>query len=430
MRLSNFLISTIKYINSEAVLTSHQLMIKSGMIHQVSSGVYCWLPIGVKVLEKIKFIIKKEFNIMNASEIILPSLQPIAMWEKSGRALEASELQSQMFYAISDNSNKYILPPSGEELVANLFNHSIRSYKDVNKILYQVTWKFRNEIRPKHGVMRAKEFLMKDAYSFHENKKEAFRAYEKTLIIYLKIFKKFDLNAIPVLASTGSIGGDYSHEIHVLSNNGESTIYYQENLINYLNKGNFSLIEYENFYAKEKEKHACKNIHSLNILQNRSTEIGHLFYLGQKYNRSLKYTYQDKDGLFKFAEMCCYGIGITRLIAVIIENNNDNHGIVWNESLSPFKFVLINIRSKNSKCVKLSEKIYFNIFHKIDILYNDNPRNSIGKKFADMNLVGISWQIIIGLKHSTDDNIELKNRKTSKIRVFKEKELYKIIKKI
>ncbi|WP_236870497.1 proline--tRNA ligase [Candidatus Bandiella numerosa] len=429
MRLSKFLLNTTKDITSEAKLVSYQLMLRSGMIKQVSSGVYCWLPLGIKVLDKIKYIIRQELNNINSHEIILPSLQPLSIWEKSGRALEESDLKSQIFHLTDQKQNKYVLPPSGEEVVTDLFGSSVHSYKDVNKILYQITWKFRDEIRPRHGVMRAKEFLMKDAYSFDISKEEALLSYEKVLVAYLKIFKKLELEVVPVLAPTGAMGGDYSHEFHVLAQNGESLIYYQKELLNYLKNNDFSLDEYEKFYAKEEEKHTNENIDSLNILKSKSIEVGHLFYLGQKYSKDLNCTYQDKDGSLKFPEMGCYGIGITRLIAAIIENSYDENGIIWPDSISPFKFVIINIRSENNECNKLSERIYGNLSNKYDVLYDDTS-SSAGKKFADMDLVGISWQIIIGPKHATNNSVELKNRKTGEVKILKEEELYNIIKVI
>ena len=429
MRLSKFLLNTTKDITSEAKLISHQLMLRSGMIKQVSSGVYCWLPLGVKVLDKIKCIIKHELDSINSHEIILPSLQPLSIWEKSGRALEESDLKSQIFHLTDQKQNKYVLPPSGEEVVTDLFSSSVHSYKDVNKILYQITWKFRDEIRPRHGVMRAKEFLMKDAYSFDVSKEEALLSYEKILVAYLKIFKKLELDVVPVLAPTGAMGGDYSHEFHVLAQNGESIIYYQKELLNYLKSNDFSLDEYEKFYAKEEEKHTNENMDSLNILKSKSIEVGHLFYLGQKYSKDLNCTYQDKDGSLKFPEMGCYGIGITRLIAAIIENSYDENGIIWPDSISPFRFVIINIRSENNECNKLSERIYGNLSNKYDVLYDDT-NSSAGKKFADMDLVGISWQIIIGPKHAINNSVELKNRKTGEVKILKEEELYNIIKEI
>ena len=312
---------------------------------------------------------------------------------------------------------EYVLPPSGEEAVTELFKSSVHSYKDVDKILYQITWKFRDEIRPRHGVMRAKEFLMKDAYSFDINKEKALISYEKVFKAYLAIFKRIGLKVIPVLAPTGAMGGNYSHEFHVLANkNGESTIYYQDELIDYLESDEFSLKGYEKFYAKEEEKHVENDHKSLKILRSKSIEVGHLFYLGKKYSKSLNCTYQDSKGEMRFPEMGCFGIGMTRLIAAIIESSNDNKGIIWPDAISPFKLAIINVKADDDLCRELSEKLYATLSKEYDILYDDTNK-SPGKKFADIDLIGISLQIIIGPKCAADKNVELKNRKTGEIKL-------------
>ena len=411
MYLSNFLLNTSKDVSSEAKLISHQLMLRSGMIKQISSGVYSWLPLGVRVLQKIENIIRAELNNADAQEILLPSLQPLSIWEKSGRAVEESDLKSQIFHLTDHKKNQYVLPPSGEEAVTELFNDTVQSYKDLPKILYQITWKFRNEIRPRHGVMRGKEFLMKDAYSFNTSKESALKNYEKILKVYMKIFKAIGLDAIPVLAPTGAMGGNYSHEFHILSKNGESNIYYQKDLLAYLVNKDFALKDFEKFYAREEEKHNPETIDSSKITESKSIEVGHLFYLGQKYSKALNCTYQASDGSTRFPEMGCYGIGISRLIAAIIENSHDNKGIIWPSVISPFTFVIINLKPDDEKCTALAQDVYNKLSTKYDVLY-DNTINSPGKKFADMDLIGIAWQIIIGPKHAGKRKLELKRRET------------------
>ena len=417
MRLSNYLLPTTKDISSEAKLMSHKLMLKSGMIKQSSSGVYSWLPLGLNVLNKLANLIRVELNKINCHEIVLPSLQLLSIWEKSGRAVEDSDMKSQIFHIKDQKQTAYVLPPSGEEAVAELFKSSVHSYKDVSKILYQITWKFRDEIRPRHGVMRAKEFLMKDAYSFDVNKEKALISYEKIFKAYLSVFKKIGLKAIPVLAPTGAMGGNYSHEFHILSaKNGESTIYYQEELVDYLEGEGFSLKGYEKFYAKEEEKHVVDECKSLKILKSKSIEVGHLFYLGTKYSKSLNCTYQDSNGELQFAEMGCYGVGITRLIAAVIENCHDDKGIMWPDAISPFKLAIINIKAEDSVCREFSDKLYANLSGKYDVLYDDTNK-SPGKKFADMDLIGINLEIIIGPKHAANKKVELKNRKTGEVQL-------------
>ena len=410
MYLSRFLLKTSKNVTSEAKLVSHQLMLRSGMIKQISSGVYSWLPLGVRVLQKIQNIVREELNSIEAQEILLPSLQPLSIWKKSGRALEESDLKSQIFHLTDHKENKYVLPPSGEEAVTELFSESVQSYKDLPKILYQITWKFRNEIRPRHGVMRGKEFLMKDAYSFDMNKKAALQSYEKVFKAYLNIFKKMELNVIPVLAPTGAMGGDYSHEFHILSPNGESNIYYQNDLPTYLEKGNFALEDFERFYAREEEKHDPEAVGSLKITQGKSIEAGHLFYLGQKYSKSLNCVYQANNGTTQFPEMGCYGIGVSRLVAAVIESSHDDKGIIWPTTISPFTFVIVNLKPDDQKCIALAEDIYSRLNTKYDVLYDDTI-NSPGKKFADIDLIGIPWQIIVGPKYASEKRFELKRRK-------------------
>ena len=424
MRLSNFLLNTTKKTNTETKLISHKLMLQSGMIKQISSGVYCWLPLGLKVLKKIESIVRSNLNSICCNEVLLPSLQPLSLWEKSGRALEESDLKSQIFHIKCSKHNEYVLPPSGEEVVSRLFTNSIRSYKYVNKILYQITWKFRNEIRPKHGIIRAREFLMKDAYSFDISKKNAMVNYEKVFRVYLQIFKILNLQVIPVLASSGAMGGNYSHEFHVLSQNGESVIYYQDEILKYIKGNVFSIKNFEQYYSREKEKHSS-NVH--NILQSKSIEIGHLFYLGQKYSKALECTFQDKDGKFKFTEMGCYGIGISRLVAVIIENNYDEKGIVWPNAVAPFKLVIINSKIKNEICRKFADRIYQTLserYDREDILYDDTDSN-VNKKFTDANLIGIVWQLVIRLKEKKQLILELINRKTGEVRNVEENYFYR-----
>ena len=425
MYLSNFLLNTSKDVSSEARLISHQLMLRSGMIKQISSGVYSWLPLGVKVLQKIENIIREELNNINGQEILLPSLQPLAIWEQSGRAIEESDLKSQIFHLTDHKQNKYVLPPSGEEAVTELFNDSIQSYKDLPKILYQITWKFRNEIRSRHGVMRGKEFLMKDAYSFDISKEVALESYEKILNAYLKIFKRMGLNAIPVLAPTGAMGGNYSHEFHILSENGESNIYYQNNLVAYLANEKITLRDFEKFYAREEEKHDPEIAGSLKITQSKSIEVGHLFYLGQKYSRALNCTYQASDGSVQFPEMGCYGIGISRLVAAIIESSHDDKGIIWSTEVSPFTFVIINLKPDDTKCTTLAKDIYNKLSAKYDVLYDDTI-NSAGKKFADMDLIGIPWQIIVGPKYAGEKRFELKNRRSGKTLILNTEQINQI----
>jgi len=415
MKLSDYFISTTKNITLEAKLESHKLMLKSGLIKQIASGIYCWLPLGLRVLNKLTKLIREELDLSGCQEVLLPSLQPISLWKKSGRAKEESEMKSQMFHLEHSKGAQYILPPSGEEGMTELFGKSIHSYKEVSKILYQISWKFRNEIRPRHGVMRAKEFLMKDAYSFNCSKGEALQSYEKIFKLYLKLFERIGIEVIPVAAPVGAMGGDYSHEFHVLSKNGESTIYYQSGIREFLKKDNFTLRDFEKFYAKEQEKYNEDSNKPLDLIKSSSIEVAHLFYLGQKYSKSLNCKYNDSQGKLAFIEMGCYGIGITRLIAAIIESNHDSKGIVWPNSLiSPFQIAVINIKNNDALCIEASDRIYSLFNKKYDVLYDDTDK-SVGRKFADTDLIGCNIQIIVGNKYIANSLFEVKIRRTDEI---------------
>lgn len=421
MRLKNFFLHTTRDVSQETKLASHKLMIKSGMIRQLSSGVYSWLPLGVMVLQNVQELIKKELNLISAHETILPTLQPVDLWQKTGRASSDNALGSQILHVSDSKKHKYVLPASGEEVMTALVASCLKSYKDLGKVLYQITWKFRDEIRPRHGVMRAKEFLMKDAYSFDSTELSALQKYEEVFKVYLNIFKKLNLLVIPVAAPTGAMGGDYSHEFHILSPYGESKIFYEKKLLEFLSnisdtKTPFSLKKFDQFYSKEEEKHLFAG--EKNIVSNSSIEVGHMFYLGDKYTKALSCTYQNKNDEAMFPFMCCYGIGVTRLIGAIIESNHDEKGIVWPAAISPFKVALINCKVGDTVfCDQISEKIYHVLNDLgIKVLYDDVDR-SVGKKFADMDLIGIPLQVIIGPKYANKKQIEIKERSTGKIKI-------------
>ena len=422
MKISDFFLHTNKNDTRVTKLISHKLMLKAGMIKQSSSGVYIWLPYGTLILQRIVNIIKQELAKISAQEIVLPNLQPLNLWRNSGRVDIKNALCSQILRVIDSSNQEYVLPPSGEEMVTYLVKNYLQSYKNLGVILYQMTWKFRDEIRCRHGVIRAKEFLMKDAYSFDISTTDALLQYEKIFRVYLDIFKRLHLTIIPVFASSGSMGGSYSHEFHTLAQGGDAQIFYAKELIQFLNDINhnsnlFSLKKFEQFYAKEKEQHIASKNQS--ILSSTSIEIGHMFYLGDKYTRALSCNYQDINNKKAHPLMGCYGIGITRLIAAIIEKHHDSKGIVWPLSLSPFRIALINCDIYDQKfCIPMAEQTYSKLKQLgITVLY-ENTEKSIGNKFADMNLIGIPLQLIIGLKYAQNNAIEIKIRSTGKIKIF------------
>lgn len=407
MFLSKFFLPTQKTTPSDATIASHQLMIRAGMIRQLTSGIYEWLPLGLKVLQNISQIVREEMDRAEALEVLLPSIQPTSLWEKSGRYGTKSDMSSEMLLMKDRHDNQLLFAPTAEEAICHMFNNNVQSYKNLPMTLYQISWKFRDEIRPRYGVMRGREFLMKDAYSFDLTEVDALKSYEKMLIAYLKAFDRMGLTAIPVTASTGDIGGDYSHEFHVLAKTGESTIYYDEKLLQDVKSDTFNLKSLESYYARESEKHD-ENIKD--VASSTSIEVGHLFYLDEKYSLPMGLKIQDKSGKAVVPKMGCYGIGVSRLIGAIIECFHDERGIVWPEGVSPFNCIIINMLPNDEVCTSTVLEIYNKLKSQgISVLYDDT-NESPGSKLARMDLIGIPNQIIIGKQTKSDGMVEFRQR--------------------
>lgn len=406
MFLSKYFLPTQKTIPSDATIVSHQLMIRAGMIKQLTSGIYEWLPLGLRVLKNIERIVQEEMDRSGAIQVLLPSIQPISLWEKSGRYGTKSDMSSEMLLMKDRHNNQLLFAPTAEEAICHMFNN-VQSYKNLPMNLYQISWKFRDEIRPRYGVMRGREFLMKDAYSFDLTEEDALQSYNRMLQAYLKAYSRMGLTAIPVAASSGDIGGNYSHEFHVLANTGESTIYYDPELIEATKNKDFNLKLLESFYAKESEKH---DESVTNVVTNTSIEVGHLFYLNDKYSSVMGIKVQDKDGKYVVPKMGCYGIGVSRLLGAIIECYHDDNGIIWPEEVAPFKVILANMLVGNEKCDAIAMEIYSKLQDKgISILYDDTTE-SFGSKFARMDLIGIPIQIIVGKATQAEDKVEIRYR--------------------
>lgn len=415
MLLSRYFLPTLKEIPSEASIVSHQLMLRAGMIRQITSGIYSWLPFGDSFLKKVENIVREEMNSSGALEVTMPIMQPSFLWQQSGRYKDGGDIAQQTAIFEDKNGNELIFSPTAEEIISSIFSNNAQSYKDLPKNIYQIQWKFRDEIRPRYGVLRCREFLMKDSYSFDLNREDALRTYDKMLQTYLKIYKRMGLIAIPVVAGSGAIGGDYSHELHVLADTGESSIYYDIKIIDALSKDGFNLESLGNFYANEEEKHDHNKIFETELCVSKSIEVGHLFYIGQKYSESMNVKLNSADGGTICPEMGCYGIGISRLAGAIIEVNNDERGIILPYNLSPFLFCIINLKVGDEYCDKLSSEVYDKLQESnLSVLYDDT-NNSPGVKFANMDLIGIPLQIIIGPNNATKNIIELKERRSGMI---------------
>jgi prolyl-tRNA synthetase len=412
MYLSKYFLPLIKEVPSEATVVSHQLMLRAGMIRQVAAGLYTWLPYGVSVLNKVAQIVREEMSRAGCHEVIMPCIQPLSLWEKSGRLSEEGGLGAEMLTMQDRHGNGMIFAPTAEEVISELFGDNTQSYKELPQTLYQINWKFRDEIRPRFGVMRAREFLMKDAYSFHIDQACALTTYEQMMQAYIKVFKRMQLQAIPVKADSGAIGGDYSHEFHILAETGESEIFYEQALGDFLNKGNFELADFQRFYAAEEEKHVVEEcpVAPDQLCSKRGIEVAHVFYLGQKYSRVMEVMLQGKDGRNFNPHMGCYGIGISRLVAAIIEVHHDEKGIIWPEAIAPFKVIIINLSPNDTKCVEEAARLYNGLQESgVEVLLEDTE-DSVGAKFNKADLIGIPHQVVIGRKLMLEGKLELRER--------------------
>ena len=417
MYLSKLFIPITKDLPSEAKIKSHQLMLRTGMIKQSSAGIYSWLPLGFKVMKKIEQIVREEQNSIGAQEMLMPTIQSSEIWKESGRYDDYGE---EMLRIKDRQGREMLYGPTNEELITDVFRSSIKSYKSLPQLLYHIQWKFRDEVRPRFGVMRCKEFYMKDAYSFDLTDEEAKNSYNKMFFSYLKTFNRLGLKAIPMAADTGPIGGDLSHEFIILAETGESQIYTDKRIFEVdLSKYEFtnnSLSEmrkdFSNFYAVTDEKFDEKKFNETvkinNQIRTKGIEVGHIFYFGDKYSKPMNCTIDDKSGKKISAKMGSYGIGVSRLVGAAIEANYKNDVMKWPKAISPFDIVIIPSINKNNKDnLQKAEKIYQELKKQnIDVLLDDVEEN-MSNKFKKHDLIGIPFQIIIGSK-AEEDKFEFK----------------------
>ena len=413
MKYSNFFLPTLKDPPSDAEIISHKLMIRSGMIKQSSAGIYSWLPLGLLVLKKIEQIVREEQNNAGAIELLMPTIQSSDLWIKSGRY---DDYGKEMLRITDRGGREMLYGPTNEELITDIFQSNINSYKDLPKNLYHIQWKFRDEVRPRFGVMRGREFLMKDNYSFDINEKEAKKSYDNMFRAYIKTFIRMGLTPISLRAETGPIGGNLSHEFQILAKTGESTLYYDKKLES-LNPENIDPNELQSYYAAVDDQHDEKNcpIKKENLKISKGIEVGHIFYFGTKYSEKLNAFIQDRNGTNIPVHMGSYGIGVSRLVGAIIEAYHDNKGIQWPVSVAPFKLAIINLMPDSQDCATKSLEYYeYFMKNKIDVILDDRVC-SIGKKLSDNELIGIPFQIIIGKRDLNDGVVEFKNRQNNNI---------------
>lgn len=422
MRRSQYFLPTLKETPKEAEVASHRLMLRAGLIKQTSLGIYAWLPLGLKVLRKIENIVREEQAKAGAQEVLMPTIQPADLWRQSGRY----EAYGQEMLRITDRHDREMLyGPTNEEMITDIFSSYIKSYKELPKILYHIQWKFRDEIRPRFGVMRGREFLMKDGYSFDLDPDRAKTSYHKMLLSYVRTYARMGLKAIPMQAETGPIGGDMSHEFIILAETGESKVFAHKDWmekdmtapgVSY-DDADALKAYYESLtdlYAATDEIHdpsKC-SVDAGDLIETRGIEVGHIFYYDKKYSDSMESRVQNDKGELVPWYGGSYGIGVSRLVGGIIESSHDENGIIWPEEIAPFDIGLINLKSGDEACDMACEDLYEKLKAQgKDVLYDDRDERA-GGKFADMDLIGVPWQIVIGPRGVASGQAELKNRKT------------------
>ncbi|HWT98805.1 MAG TPA: proline--tRNA ligase [Terriglobales bacterium] len=421
MRSSQFFMPTLRENPAEAQIVSHRLMLRAGMVRQASAGIYSWLPLGYKVLRNIEQIVREEQDATGCQEVLMPTIQSADLWRESGRY---DDYGKEMLRITDRHDREMLYGPTNEEQITEIFRNSIKSYRDLPKLMYHIQWKFRDEVRPRFGVMRGREFLMKDAYSFDMTKEDARKSYNKMFVSYLRTYARMGLKAIPMAADTGPIGGDLSHEFIILAETGESQVFCHKNFVerDVLSmdidfNGDLEPIvkAWTSDYAATEEKHdkaAFDAIAADRRLEARGIEVGHIFYFGTKYSEPLKAQVQDKDGKPVTVHMGSYGIGVSRLVGAIIEASHDENGIIWPESVAPFKVGLINLKVTDDATTKFAEDVYGKLKTAgTEVLYDDRDERA-GAKFAEMDLIGLPWQLTVGPRGVAKGEVELKNRRT------------------
>ena len=424
VRLSQYFLPTLKETPQEAQIVSHRYMLRAGMIRQSSAGIYSWLPLGFRVLKKIEQIVREEQNRSGAQELLMPTIQSADLWRQSDRY---DDYGKEMLRIKDRHDRDMLYGPTNEEVITEIIASSVRSYRDLPLNLYHIQWKFRDEVRPRFGVMRGREFYMKDAYSFDLDAEAGRVAYNKMFVAYLRTFARMSLKAIPMRAETGPIGGDMSHEFIVLADTGESEVFCHQELLEYdilREQVDFSAPEqiqgfvdqWTSLYAATDEMHDTdqfeREVPEEKRITARGIEVGHIFFFGDKYSKPLNAMVVTSDGNEVPVQMGSYGVGVSRLVGGVIEACHDDEGIVWPEALTAVNIGLINLRVGDDACDKACEDIFKKLSESgAEVMYDDRDERA-GVKFSDMDLIGLPWQLIVGPRGINSGVVELKNRKT------------------
>jgi prolyl-tRNA synthetase len=421
MRLSRYFLPILRETPKEAEIVSHRLMLRAGMIRQEAAGIYAFLPLGLRVLQKVCAIVREEQDRSGAIEMLMPTIQSADLWRESGRY----DVYGKEMLRIADRHEREMLyGPTNEEMITDVFRAYVRSYKDLPLNLYHIQWKFRDEVRPRFGLMRGREFLMKDAYSFDLDHAAARHSYNKMFVAYLRTFARLGLRSIPMVAESGPIGGNLSHEFIILASTGESEVYCHRDYLDFPvpaadvdfdDVGSLQRIvdAWTSLYAATSEKHDAAAFGALaedKRVSARGIEVGHIFYFGTKYSEPMKAVVAGPEGSEHPVHMGSYGIGPSRLVAAIIEASHDEAGIKWPEAVAPFKVALLNLKQGGSDTDTACAQLYQELTGKgVDVLYDDRDQRP-GAKFATADLIGIPWQVLVGPKGLADGKVELKRR--------------------
>lgn len=422
MRLSRFFLPVLRETPKEAEIISHQLMLRTGMVKQASAGIYSWLPMGYKVLRKIEQVVREEQNRTGAIEVLMPTIQSADLWRQSGRY---DDYGKEMLRIQDRHEREMLFGPTNEEQITEIFRDGIKSYRDLPRNLYHIQWKFRDEVRPRFGVMRGREFLMKDAYSFDLTPEGARHSYNKMFVAYLRTFARMGLKAIPMAADTGPIGGDLSHEFIILAETGESQVYCHADLVetkapaadtDYESDLSPIISQWTSRYAATDEKHEAARFEAEvpegKRVSARGIEVGHIFFFGDKYSKPMNCRVQGPDGKMVNIQMGSYGVGVSRLAGAIIEASHDKDGIVWPVPVAPFEVGLINLKAGDGETDRACLDLYTKLGNAgVDVLYDDTEERA-GAKFATMDLIGLPFQLIVGPKGLKSGEVEIKERKT------------------
>ncbi len=423
MRLSRYFLPILKETPKEAEIVSHRLMLRAGMIRQEASGIYAWLPLGLRVLRKIERIVREEQDRAGAIELLMPTMQSADLWRESGRY---DDYGKEMLRIRDRHERDMLFGPTNEEMITEIFRANVRTYKDLPLNLYHIQWKFRDEMRPRFGVLRSREFLMKDAYSFDLDAAGARHSYMKMFAAYLRTFARLGLTAIPMVADTGPIGGDLSHEFIILASTGESEVYCHKDYLGFSSPPQDVAFDdraameavfdkWTSLYAATSEKHipsAFEAIDPESRISARGIEVGHIFYFGTKYSAPMKAVVNGPDGKEHAVHMGSYGIGPSRLVAAIIEASHDDAGMIWPESIAPFDVGVLNLKVGDAACDGACKQIIAALENAgREALYDDRDDRP-GAKFATMDLIGVPHQVIVGPKGLAEGKVEFKDRRS------------------